>query len=114
MPSKHPQGPVTAVEAHASTTLSETAQNATDPASVILPSACDIPAPIPKPASTALSAILSMQTHPTQRQLAPMIQLALCSAFAQSCTASPLQPAYPPCSAYDTSSVPASAPSTVS
>ncbi len=41
MPSKRPQAPATAVEARASATLSETAQNATDPASVVPPSACD-------------------------------------------------------------------------
>jgi len=108
MPSKHPQVPVTAVEACMSTTLSETAQNATDPASIILPSAHDIPAHIPKPASTAPSTILSVQTHPTLRQLAPVIQLALCPAFTQSCTVSPIQPMYPPRSACNTSSIPAS------
>ena len=109
MPSKHSQAPATAVEARASVTLSETAQNAANPASIIPPSACDIPAHIPKPASTTPSAILSVRTRPTLRQLAPVIQLALCPAFAQSRTASPIQPAYPPHSACDTSSIPASA-----
>jgi len=109
MPFKRPQAPVTAVEARASATLSETAQNAADPASVIPPSTRNIPAHITKPASAAPSAILSMQTCPTPRQLAPMIQLALCPAFTQSRTASPIQPVYPPRSACDTSSIPASA-----
>ncbi len=42
MPSKHPQAPATAVEARASATLSETAQNATNPLSIVSPSARDI------------------------------------------------------------------------
>ncbi len=109
MPSKRPQVPAIAVEAHPSAASLETAQKATNPASIIPPSTCDIPAHIPKPASAAPSTILSVQSRPTPHQLAPVIQLALCPAFVQSRTVSLIQPAYPPRSACDTSSIPASA-----